>query len=117
MCHKIETLAKNCHGDLSFCSSCSVYHLTFGNIYIELTPKEMLGFRNYVTDVDIEYWECKYERMPIKRKIVIKTMQQNLSLMFNRSELASLKNLLVFNTKKPNEALSVLDIDYTLFMN
>lgn len=33
----------------------------------------------------IEYWECKYERMPIKRKIVINTMQQKLSLIFNRS--------------------------------
>lgn len=117
MCHKIKTIAKNCHGDLSVCTSCSVYHLTFGNIYIELTPPEFVSFRAYINGVDIDYWECKYERMPIKRKIVVSTMQQNLSLMFNRSELASLKNLLSCKTKKPEESLSVLDIDYTLFLN
>lgn len=117
MCHQIKTIAKNCDGQLSFCSNCKAYHLTFGNIYIELTQEELVSFRTYVAGIDIEYWESKYEGMPIKRKIVINTLQSNLSLLFNRSELASFKDLLFQHTKKTNENLSVLEIDYTLFLN
>ena len=66
---------------------------------------------------ELEYWENKYDAMPIKRKIVVSTMQQNLSLLFNRSELNAFKDLLFQNTKKVNDNLSVLDIDYTLILN
>jgi len=117
MCHQIKTIAKNCNGQLSFCECCKIYHLTFNNIYIELTKNELKSFQNYVSGIDIEYWECKYELMLIKRKIVINTLQTNLSILFNRSELDSFKELLFQNTKKPNDNLCVLDIDYTLFLN
>lgn len=117
MCHKIKTIAKNCYGQLSFCRDCKVYHLTFNNIYIELTKREMKAFQDYVTEINIEYWEDKYDTMPIKRKIVIKTMQHNLSLLFNRSELAAFKSLLFEHTKKPGCPLRVFEIDYTLFLN
>lgn len=117
MCHQIETIAKNCNGQLSFCKGCKVYHLTFNNIYLELTKQEMLSFQKYVSEIDIEYWETKYDSMPIKRKIVINTLQSNLSILFNRSELDSFKDLLSENTKKVNDNLTVLDIDYTLFLN
>ncbi len=117
MCHQIKTIAKNCNGQLSYCENCKVYHLTFSNIYIELTQKEMKSFQDYIAGVDIEYWECKYDTMPIKRKIVVNTLQSNLSILFNRSELNSFKELLFQNTKKPNDNLNVLDIDYTLFLN
>lgn len=117
MCHKIETIAKNTYGQLSFCKHCDVYHLTFTNIYVELTNRELKAFQDYVTKIDIDYWEDKYDAMPIKRKIAIKTMQHNLSLLFNRSELTAFKNLLFQNTKKPGCVLSVCEIDYTLFLN
>lgn len=117
MCHQIKTIAKNIYGQLSYCQNCKMYHLTFTNIYIELTPKEMKSFQNYVSGIEIEYWETKYESMPIKRKIVINTLQTNLSLLFNRSELAAFKELLFQYAKKPDESLNALDIDYTLFLN
>jgi len=117
MCHQIKTIAKNCNGQLSYCRNCKIYHLTFTNIYIELTQKEMQSFQQYISGVDIEYWEAKYDTMPIKRKIVVNTLQSNLSILFNRSELNSFKELLFQNTKKSNQYLNVLDIDYTLFLN
>ncbi len=117
MCHQIKTLAKNCYGIISFCENCNVYHLNFTNIYIELNEEEMESFQSYISQIDLEYWENKYDAMPIKRKIVVSTMQQNLSLLFNRSELNAFKDLLFQNTKKANDNLSVLDIDYTLILN
>ncbi|MFT5892447.1 MAG: hypothetical protein ACI9Y7_002557 [Dokdonia sp.] len=117
MCHKVKTIAKNCDGQLSFCTSCKVYHLTFNNLYIEFTPRELHAFRHYVSGIEVEYWEMKYERMVMKRKIPIQTMQQNLSMMFNKQELVSLKELIMQKTQKPFQNLSLLDIDYTFFLN
>lgn len=117
MCHRVKTISKNCDGQLSYCEDCNVYHLTFNNLYIEFTPHEMKSFQKYVREIEIEYWETKYERMVIKRKIPIQTMQQNLSMMFNRQELASLKDLIMQTTKKPFTKLSVLEIDYIFFLN
>jgi len=117
MCHNVKTIAKNYYGQLSFCETCEMFHLTFTNIYIELTLKELDAFQHHVATIDIEYWEEKYDSMPIKRKIVINTLQHNLSLLFNRSELAAFKDLLFDNTKKPGCPLRVTEIDYTLFLN
>tara|TARA_B100000795_G_C22558267_1_gene345268 strand:+ start:310 stop:663 length:354 start_codon:yes stop_codon:yes gene_type:complete len=117
MCHQIKTIAKNCNGQLSFCEECKIYHLTFNNIYLELRKQDMLSFQKYVSEIDVEYWETKYDSMPIKRKVVINTLHSGLSMLFNRSELDSFKDLLSENTKKVNDSLTVLDIDYTLFLN
>ncbi len=117
MCHKTITLAKNCDGHLSFCPNCNVYHLTFNNIYIELTEAEMLTFRKFIDQVAVDYWETKHNRTVLQRKIPIQTMQQNLTLVFNKQEFSALKQLVKQNTKKPFSALQVLDIDYTYFLN
>lgn len=117
MCHRVKTIAKNCDGQLSFCTNCQVYHLTFNNIYIEFTPKELVAFRKYVSEIEVDYWEAKYERVVMKRKIPIQTMQQNLSMMFNKQELESLKDLIMQKTQKPFENIALLDIDYIFFLN
>jgi len=117
MCEQITTLAKNYNSQLSYCKDCRVYHFTFNNIYIEFTKKELKLFKKYVSNIEVEYWETKNENMVIKRKIPIGTMQENLSMIFNKQELKSLKDLIFQNTKRFNEKISVLDIDYTLLLN
>lgn len=117
MCHQIKTIAKNCNGQLSFCESCKVYHLTFNNIYIEFTKKQLKIFKKHINNIEIEYWETKHDRVVIDRKIPILTMQQNLTMVFNRQELQSLKDLIFLDTKQPDDYLSILDVDYTLFLN
>lgn len=117
MCHQVKTIAKNCDGELSYCAHCKIYHLTFNNIYIEFTDKELVSFQKFIIDIEVEYWETKYDRMVMKRKIPIQTKQQNLSMMFNRQELQSLQELVTQQTKKPFNNLSVLEIDYTFFLN
>ena len=117
MCHQTNTISKNIHGQLSFCTGCKVYHLIFNNLFFEFTQRELTAFQKYVDQIEVGYWETKYDRMVMKRKIPIQTMQQNLSIMFNREELQSLRCLISQNTKKPNDNLKVLDIDYQFFLN
>lgn len=117
MCSQIITLSKNCDGQLSYCKICNIYQLVFNNIYIEFFEKEIESFKIFLESIEVKYWETKYDSMVIKRKIPINTLQKNLSLMFNRQELESLKRLISQNTKKPFNILSIVDIDYTCHLN
>lgn len=117
MCNHTTTLSKNCYGKLTYCSTCGTYQLNFNNIYLEFTVREIRSFKNFLNEIEIEYWDTKYDRTIVTRKIPIQTMQQNLSLVFNKQELSALKALVNQDTKKPFETLGVLDIDYIFFLN
>src|SRR5690606_7775584 len=117
MCHKINTLSKNCHGQLDYCSHCNVFQLHFNNIYIEFTQRELKAFQKFVVEIDIEYWKACCGRAFLKRKIPIQTVQQNLVLMFDQQELNSLKDIIFQHAPKPNITISVSEIDYNTYLN
>ncbi len=117
MCHNIKTLSKNNDGQLAHCKSCNVYHLYFNNIYLEFTPREMKAFKQFVSEIDVEYWESCCQRAMLKRRIPIQTMQHNLAMVFNQQELESLKDLIFERTKKPYTPLRVYEIEYRQFLN
>lgn len=117
MCHKIRILAQNKQGQLSYCTRCNVYKLTFNNLNLELYPDQLKSLRNYVNTIEVEYWEIKHERMVMKRKIPLPSTQHNLTMMFDKHEIVLLKSLLNQETVKPMEMLAISDIDYTLFLN
>jgi hypothetical protein len=117
MCHRIRIVAKNKQGQLSYCSGCTVYKLTFNNLSLELYPDQLNKLKDYVNTIEIEYWEIKHERMVMKRKIPLPSAQKNLTMMFDKHEIVLLKLLLNQQTVKPMEMLGISDIDYTLFLN
>lgn len=117
MCHNVKILSKNFNGQFAHCKSCNLYHLYFNNIYLEFTPREMKAFKQFVSEIDVKYWESYCQRAMLKRKIPIQTMQQNLTMVFTQQELESLKDLIFEHTKKPNVTLTVTEIDYTSFLN
>ncbi len=118
MCHNhnIKTIAKSKYGELSFCTQCNIYHLSFNNLFFEFTPNELESFRKYIFMLEVEYWEQKYNFTRIKRKIPIPSTQQNLFLMFNKQEIIALRTLFM-KQNDPFSLLHVEDIDYTYILN
>ncbi|WP_027076428.1 DUF6686 family protein [Maribacter antarcticus] len=117
MCHKVCTLSKNKDGQLTYCSTCDIYHLYFNNIYLEFKQSEMECFKKFITHINIEYWESSNDRVLQKRKIPIQTMQQNLAMVFNRRELYSLKAILFETNDKIDAPISLSEIDYVQYLN
>jgi len=118
MCDELNNIIKrNKNGQLSFCRDCKRFNLTFNNILIELTPRELNAFQAMVKDIDVEYWESHFSKKHFKRNIPITTSLQNLILVFDLSEFLALKEL-VFNTApKKNNLISLSEIDYDLTLN
>lgn len=117
MCKQVQVLSKNCNGQLAYCENCKKFQLSFNNLYLEFSDEELLNFETYLDNINVEYWSCKYEQSNVKRVIPIGTMQNNLSLVFDKQEFESLKDLVRIQKIKPQAELTVLDIDYTLFLN
>ncbi|AUC82834.1 DUF6686 family protein [Lacinutrix sp. Bg11-31] len=114
MCHNVKTISKVSSGELSICENCKIYHLEFNNICFEFNVEQYEKFKNYLLNIETNYWETKYAHSKVKRKIPIPSLQPNLVLMFNRQEIEELKSL--FCNKK-NVFLALDDIDYTLILN
>ena len=118
MCRdSVKVLSRVPSGELSFCSECQVFHLEFNNIYLELKQSDFKQFRDYIINIEMDYWEDKYACAKVQRKIPIPSMQPNLVLMFKREEIKELQSLFNLENRKEINVLNLTDIDYTLILN
>ena len=110
MCRKnIKVIKRTKSGMIRKCSSCKKYNITFNNIFLELTEYELYNFKKYLELTDIEYWENEYGIMNNKA-IPIPTNQNNLILVFSRTEFEEFKILLDFKEEIHFKSLTSREI-------
>lgn len=117
MCKNIKTIAKVKSGELSICLHCNHYHLTFNNIFFEFNQEELDQFSDYLSQIDLDYWESNYPCSFVKKNIPIPSLQKNLILIFNKKEIEELKMLFSSRTYHKFMKIKLEDIDYTLILN
>ena len=118
MSHHIKRLNKTKNGSFLHCDYCKVYHVLFGHFHFEFTVEELKYFRWFLKNINIDYWEKRYESDLIERKIPIPTLQQNLCLNLNREELNEIKRLLCIGKDiKDTSLVNFKDIDYDFISN
>jgi len=115
MCNSLRLISKVKSGELTFCESCNCYHLEFNNLYFELNSSHLEKLKNFLLDIDIDYWEKNYAHTSFKRKIPNTSLNQNIVLMFNRQEIQELKSLVL--KMRTDVILNVDDIDYQFILN
>lgn len=117
MCNYIKTIGKVKSGELTLCTNCHHYHLTFNNIFFEFTQKEFTQFKKYIFQLDTEYWNENYPSSKVRRNIPVPTLQENLILLFNQIEIEELKNLFSYQFYQNYQRISSNEIDYTFIQN
>jgi hypothetical protein len=116
MCKNSKIISSVKIGELSVCNSCGLYSLLFNNLSFQFNKKQLLHFRTYVDNLDIDYWMDYYGSSTKKRKIPITTMHENLVLLFTEDEIETLKLLLMLKDK-PKQNIPASEIDYNLILN
>lgn len=106
-------IRKNKFGQLSYCRDCEIFHLTFSNILIELSDKELRAFHLVVKEIDVDFWNNHPNSRIVRRNFPINTSQQNLVLFF---DLEALRELVMISEKK-KDFISFSDIDYDMSLN
>jgi len=117
MCDHIKTIGKVKSGELTVCTNCDHYHLTFNNIFFEFTKKEYIQFKRYIFLLDTEYWNKNYPCPKVKRNIPVPTLQENLILLFNQQEIEELKKLFNMTFYQKYQQISLEEIDYNFIQN
>ena len=112
-----KVVSKNKYGQLSYCSSYKLFNLTFKNILIELSLKELIAFQKLIQEIDIDYWQSNFNRKFVKRNIPILTNQQNLILIFSFQELNYLKEIVFLDNNTNKDYISYSDLLTDLSLN
>lgn len=99
MCCNFSILKQTENGMLILLKGCENYQLTFKNLNFNLSEKELITFKNYLKNVNIDYWEKEYEHSIYDKKIPIPTLQTNFIILINRFELYELTLLLNIGDK------------------
>ena len=81
-----DIIRRNNFGQLSYCKDCGTFHLTFSNILIELSDRELRAFHMVVKEIDIDFWKNIPNNQTVRRNFPINTSQQNLVLIFDFSD-------------------------------
>ena len=114
---KQDIIRKNRFGQLSYCKDCGIFHLTFSNILIEMTDRELRAFHLVVKELDVDYWNNPPNNQIIRKNFPINTSQENLVLIFDFSELEALKDLVMVSDSKRKNFISYSDINYNMGLN
>ena len=117
MCLEQIVISKNSYGQLIYCEECKVFTLTFNNILIEFSVRELKAFHLLVKEIDANFWNSHPNKTIIKRNIPIATSQANLILIFDLIEFKALKELIFISDIKRKSFISSKDINYTLVLN
>ena len=117
MCQNSRIISSVKNGELAICKGCKNYALTYNNIYFQFDKNQLLQFRKYVANIDVDYWQNYYACTTKKRKIPITTLHQNLILIFSLEEIEGLKVLLLLKDDSKEEFLNPIEIDYPLILN
>ncbi|MEO0573065.1 MAG: DUF6686 family protein [Bacteroidota bacterium] len=117
MSQNIKVINHTRNGFFSQCQRCKSFHISFGNIFLDLTQKELNHFKKFLSGLNPDHWEQVYCSCAVKRKIPIPTLQTNLQIMLNRSELEELKLLLGMTEESTSELITAEKVDYAVVLN
>ena len=117
MCQKSRIISSVKNGEISICKDCNNYNLIFNNIFFQFDKEQLNKFRDYVAEIDVNYWLDYSANTTQRRKIPVPTFHQNLVLVFDSYEIEELKILLGINTGNRSKMITTADIDYSLILN
>jgi len=117
MCKPSKVIKQTPNGFFQQCPVCRSYQISFGNIFLDLTPRELNHFKKFLQELDADNWERTNCSCSEKRKISIPTLQTNLQIMLSRLELEELKQLLGMTKEQTQKFISAENVDYIFVLN
>ncbi|RNC89505.1 MAG: hypothetical protein ED555_08485 [Allomuricauda sp.] len=116
MCPSAQTVSQTKNGILTYCDHSKLFQLVYNNLCFELYDWELIAFKEYVFDIDPDYWEVQLKETMHNKRIPISIGTKHCIVVVNREELLELKQLLR-EKKKHTHLLSSQEIAYRHLQN
>ena len=112
----MKLLSQTMNGQLTYCSTRNSYYLEFGTIFLTFTSEELQRFRNYIWNIDYQYYLQKNKDSFNRRKLLLQVCKPNTMFGVYENEFLELKNLL---TLKQNSEKFIVEefYDYHITLN
>jgi hypothetical protein len=116
MCQSLNILNRSKNGVLTFCNHTKLFQLLFNNLCFELYEWELDALKEYIGQLDLNYWENHLRNWAHHRKIPISVGKKHFIILVNREEVQELLGLI--SVENPDIALlRYQDIDYQFIEN
>lgn len=117
MCPGINIISKTKNGIAFQCANCENIQVLFNNLDFSFTDKEYFYFCNYISSIDIGYYEHHCKGGLNNRKIQIPIGHNNLLINFSVKELEEFKLLFKHSFNDDYKVINFKEIHNKLFMN
>lgn len=97
-------LKANKNGFFGFCEDCNEYQLHFNNLFFSFNRTNLVNFRRYLEEIDLENSCIPEHDFVLKKNIVLKVLYPNIIILVDLEDLNMLKNLVMI---KPNNNASL----------
>src|SRR5690606_1075713 len=111
MCTNLKILSRSKNGLLNYSKYNHMNQLLFNNINFNFTQDEFESFQRYVYTLDEDYWEEEFKYSVFDKRIPIPTIQSNLLILLNKTEVLELKRLIEIH-QSCYELIKGSDINY-----
>lgn len=116
MCQSLNILNRSKNGVLTFCNHTKLFQLIYNNLCFELYEWELDALKEYIEQLDLNYWESHLKNWLHHRKIPISVGKKHFIILVNREEVQELLGLLSVEDSDI-ALLSYQDIDYQFIEN
>lgn len=117
MCSEINILRKTKHGIVFQCKSCENIQVQFNNLDFSFSDKEYFHFCNYISTIDIGYYEHHFNDEIHGQKIQLPIGHKNLLISLNIEELKEFRLLFQHKFNDDFKIINFNEIHNKLFMN
>ena len=116
MCQSLNILNRSKNGVLTFCNHTKLFQLIYNNLCFELYEWELDALKEYIEQLDLNYWESHLKNWSHHRKIPISVGKKHFIILVNREEVQELLGLLSVEDSDI-ALLRYQDIDYQSIEN
>jgi len=112
----MKLLSQKRNGQVAYCPGKDIYFLEFGNIFLTFTAGSLASFRNYLENIDHQYYLGKNKDSFNRRKLLLHLPCDNAMFCLTGSEFLELKDLL--SLKKSSREFKIEEFDnYQITLN
>lgn len=90
---KVRLISKSLNGQILLCP-CNKITIEFGNLQLHLDFKDFKAFKDYLDDIDADFYEGRNNSSPFKRKISVPLFSTKYMMAFSAEEIKELIQLM-----------------------
>ncbi len=116
MCLTRKIIHQSKNGIITYCDKSNIFQVLYNNLCFELFEWELEALKEYLFNLDTDYWENQLKCTATHRKIPLSVGTKHFIILLSKMELKEFKALLTLKAEEV-DLIAYRDIDYRSIEN